>query len=154
MPVDTYATHDSPVWRARADFVINAPLPEPGRFEQLWARQLSDEEFELCCIPFFLHDVALGDVVGTTPSAVHRYSVDRVVRPSGRVVLRVWFGDTLQWRDGVETELRAVAALLEWSSERLLAVDARDAEHAAAVADLLQAREDRGQPRYETGRTG
>jgi hypothetical protein len=31
--------------------------------EQLWARQVGDRHFELCCIPYFVYDLALGDVV-------------------------------------------------------------------------------------------
>jgi hypothetical protein len=66
-----FVLHPEPVWRDRADFVVHAELPEadrPKRFEQLWARQLAEREFELCCIPFFIYDVALGDVVRTSPS--------------------------------------------------------------------------------------
>jgi hypothetical protein len=42
----------------------------------LWARQVGDRRFEICCIPFFLYDVALGDVVETDEN----YSLVRVVR--------------------------------------------------------------------------
>lgn len=78
------AVHPDPVWRDRSNFVIGARLPEPGRTEQLWARQLGDRRFELCCIPFFLYDLALGDVVETDDN----YDVVRVLKPSGRYVYR------------------------------------------------------------------
>jgi hypothetical protein len=58
---DVDAVHGNPVWGDRADFVIGAPLPEHGHAEQLPARQLSDQRFELCAIPFFLYDIALGE---------------------------------------------------------------------------------------------
>lgn len=62
------------------DFPVNPPpgfeggwpaeLPEkdrPRRFEQLFAKQIGDDRFEICCTPFFLFDVALGDIVVTSP---------------------------------------------------------------------------------------
>lgn len=70
---ERFSVHREPVWRDRANFVVNAPLPEEGRYEQLWSRQLSDDCFEVCCIPFFLYDVALGDVVQTKPQAGRKY---------------------------------------------------------------------------------
>jgi hypothetical protein len=84
------AVHETPVWREKADFMICGPLPEAARSEQLWARQVGDQRFETCYIPFFLYDVALGDVVETNAG----YDVERVVEASGRYVFRVWFGST------------------------------------------------------------
>jgi hypothetical protein len=143
------ATHEAPVWRDRADFIIGAPLPEEGRAEQLWARRLGDLRFEICCIPFFLYDLALGDVVET--NAAH--DVVRVVEQSGRFVFRVWFGETSQPRQAVADELTGLGALLEWSSPNLLAVDAADEAHAQVVADYLAGQEHAGRVMYETGRT-
>src|SRR5438552_1837267 len=63
---DEVKVHPSPVWRQRADFIlqmkIDAPDPTP-RYEQLWSRQLGGELFEVCCIPFFIYDLSLGDQV-------------------------------------------------------------------------------------------
>ncbi len=70
--------HDTPAWRDRADFIIAAQLREadqPKRWEQLWAGQLGDAEFEVCCIPFFVYDLALGDVVATEPADEQEYVV-------------------------------------------------------------------------------
>ena len=48
--------------------------------------------------------------------------------------------------------LSDLGALAEWSSRSLVAVDARDEEHAQQVADFLQEREDLGHLVYETGK--
>jgi hypothetical protein len=148
---ERFSTHSEPVWRERANFIINAELPEPGRLEQLWTRQLSDDTFEVCCIPFFVYDVALGDVVQTSPRGGRKYVLSRVVKPSGRYVFRVHF----KRRDvggTVADELTELGALLEWSSPSLLAVDATDLAHAQAVADYLQRAEDEQRLMYETGK--
>ncbi len=152
---EQYALHENPVWRERANFILHAAI-DGGRsgkkFEQLWAHRVADNEFELCCIPFFAYDLALGDVVSTAPRDGKTYVVDRVVRPSGRYTFRVWFGDSFHPRDEVEAELVAMGAMCEWSSRNLLAVAATDAAHAQRVADYLAAGEDAKRFVYETGR--
>lgn len=143
------AVHGAPVWRDRANFVIGAPLPEEGRSEQLWARRVGDQRFEICCIPFFLYDVALGDVVETDAN----YDVVRVIQPSGRFVFRVWFGEHFHPRQEVAEELEQLGALIEWSSANLLGVDAADEDHAQEIADYLIEAERAGRFVYETGRS-
>jgi hypothetical protein len=144
-------THSDPVWRDRADFILGAQLPDPDsdRREQLWSRQVAPTRFEICCIPFFLYDVALADVVETGTD----YTLERVVEASGRWVFRAWFGESFHPRDEIADELAAMGALLEWSSVNLLAVDASDAELAQRVAHRLEGHERRGHLIYETGRS-
>jgi hypothetical protein len=143
------AVHDAPVWRERANFVIGAPLPEEGRAEQLRVRQVGDRRFEVCCIPFFLYGVALGDVVETDAD----YDLVRVVERSGRFVFRVWLGEVFHPRQEVADELAELGALLEWSSANLLAVDAADEAHAQTIADYLAEQESASRLAFETGRT-
>src|SRR5205807_8144309 len=109
-----------------------------------WARQIDEHRFEICCIPFFVYDLALGDVVETDDDHV----VQRVVESSGRYVFRVWFGESFHPRDEIAAELEAMGSLLEWSSRNLLAVDAADEEHARNVADFLADCEHRKQLIY------
>lgn len=142
--------HTAPVLREHSDFMINAAIPPgDGRLEQLWVRKLGDYQFELCCIPFFLFDVALGDVVETDVD----FRLSRVIQPSGRSVFRVWFGESFHPRQQIADELVALGALLEWSSVNLLAVDAADRDHARRLADCLFAHEQAGRLTYETGQS-
>lgn len=143
------AVHDAPVWRDRANLVIGAPLREEGRAEQLWVRRVSDQRFEICCIPFFLYDLALGDFVETDAN----YDLVRVVERSGRFVFRVWFGQALRTRQEVADKLGELGALLEWSSASLLAIDAAEEAHAQAIADYLAEQETAIGLMFETGRT-
>lgn len=81
------AVHQDPVRRDRSNFIVAGPIRDGGdiKTEQLWARR--DDEgrrFEVCCIPFFAYDLALGDVVETNAG----FLVERVVRQSGRYVFR------------------------------------------------------------------
>jgi Domain of unknown function (DUF4265) len=152
-PPEKFSTHDAPVWRDRANFIINAKLPEAGRFEQLWTRQVSADTFELCCIPFFLYDVALGDVVQTEDVDGRQYVLARVVKPSGHFVFRAYFGRSAHPREEVVDRLTELGAVMEWSSATLLAIDALDSEHAQRIADFLHVRAAQEQLMYETGKS-
>lgn len=146
--------HENPAWRKRANFIIHASLPEknrPKRFEQLWTRQLDDNRFEVCCIPFLVFDLALGDVVATAPRGGLKYLVDRIVTPSGRHVFRAWPREPSHLGDEIAADLTALGARIEWSPCNLLAVDAADDEHAQVVADFLTGHERAGHLTYETG---
>lgn len=148
-----FSTHDEPVWRERANFIINAPLPEEGRFEQLWTRQLGENLFEVCCIPFFLYDVALGDTVETAPQGDRQYVLSRVRQRAGRYVFRAFFERTqYRFRDSTVEALESLGALIEWSSPSLLAVDA-EGPAVQKVADLLNGLERQERLVYETGKT-
>jgi hypothetical protein len=146
------ATHSDPVWRDRADFIIAAAVDptETGVIsEQLWARRIEDYRFEICCIPFFMYDLTLGDVVETTPE----FLVERVSDRSGRYVFRVFFGETPFPRVAITSALASLGALMEWSSPNLLAVDAPDETRAQSIADFLQQQEDQRILVYETGKS-
>lgn len=152
------AVHPNPLLRARANFIIMADVTDPDtgkRLEQLWARDVGDNRFEICCIPFFAYDLALGDIVSCAPAGARQYVNQNVVEQSGHYTFRVWFGrpSAPALKLEVVQELAALQARLEWASENLLAVDAADWEHAQPVADRLQARQDAGDLVYEAGRT-
>ena len=143
------AVHTDPVWREKADFIIAVSLDSEtdGTTEQLWVRRIGDRQFEICCIPFFAYDLALGDVVETSDD----YLVRDVVQPSGRYVFRVWFGGSFFPRDEVASQLSDLGAVLEWSSVNLLAVDAVDHDLARRVSGWLRDQEREGRLTYETG---
>lgn len=145
--------HRDPVWRDRSDVVIATQI-DPGTTcimtEQLWARRIDEKHYELCCIPFFAYDLALGDVVEVDAD----FMVQRVARPSGRFVFRVHFDGAASSRGQTVAQLSTLGASLEWSSESLLAVDAPDPGTAEAIATYLQQQDDSGTLIYETGRTG
>lgn len=146
-PIPRYLTHPSPVWRDRADFLIQARVEDDR--EQLWSEQLSTFRFRLCCIPFFAYGMALGDEVETDAD----YLVKRVVLPSGRFVFRVSLLDSEEaYVDVITARLRDAGALLEFSSPRFFAVDAETSSQAKDISAWLAEREASGILMYETGR--
>lgn len=150
--------HPDPAWRDRANFIIAARIERDDAStgpatEQLWVRQLDDYQFEICCIPFFIYDLALGDEVSTGTAGDDRYIVESLKRRSGRFVFRVWFSEATD-REELRGVLIDKGCLLETRgpASRLLAVDVANEDLAKEVAELLQEREARGEISYETGR--
>lgn len=149
--------HSKPVWRDRANFIIMGKIDSGGSpsgpsIEQLWAPQVDNFQFAICCIPFFLYDLALDDIVTTGMSGEEQYVIDSVVQRSGRFVFRVWLSESTDAEE-LSSLLTQAGCLIEMPSEvsRLLAIDAATEEMAQRVADILQEREDSGQIHYETG---
>jgi hypothetical protein len=123
------ATHEEPVRRNDANFLIFADLARhgmTGRWEQLWARQITENEFRLCCIPFFTYGLALGDRVTTKASGDKKYVIQSTVAASGHIAYQIWFGDVVNAasvREAVQRYAKSKGWLMEWSSENLLALD-------------------------------
>lgn len=140
--VDDIATHQAPVWRTKANFLIVADLTchgMPGRWEQIWARLVAIDEFEICCIPYFTYGLALGDLVRTTSAAGKTHVITQVIIRSGRHLLRLWLknSDSIG-KEQVYRYLVNRAPLHEWGSENLLVIDASKDDHELIdlVADL------------------
>ena len=113
--------------------------------EQIWAKELGERQFLVCCIPFFAKDIQLGDIVRTDQNEL----IETVVHRSGQFGYRVWLGDV---SDGVRAiVIRSIedwGVLIEWSSENMLAVSA-ESYKAKEVADKLRELEKSGVT-YET----
>jgi hypothetical protein len=93
MPDVLHVAHADPVWRERANYIIQVGLEaqgmQPGTFEQLWTRTHDQRLFEVCCLPFFTYGIALGDEVRWTDS--ERQAV--VTSQAGHWLIRCAFAD-------------------------------------------------------------
>ena len=150
----TIKTHPEPIWRDRANFLIRAPYEGPhvdmNAVEQLWARQVDEQRFEICCIPYIIYDVNLGDLVETDET----YTLVRVLEDSGHYAFRIWFtGHSEDERSEVCSALESANAGLEWCSQNVLAVDAVDRLQAERISGMLVDYQSLGFLHYETGRT-
>jgi hypothetical protein len=71
-------------------FMLRASLGDvafDGSYEQPWAKRLGEDRFEVCCIPFFVYGLALGDVVRA--DAETGYVIRSADQRSGNGVVRV-----------------------------------------------------------------
>lgn len=122
-------THDFPVWRKKANFIVAAQIREPDisdlvKWEQIWTRQLEENVFEICCIPFLVYGLSLGDFVNTTRVEGEDYIIDEIVKKNGHITYRVWFFDISEW-DIVVKQIKKLGCLVEirWDKSKLIAVD-------------------------------
>ena len=153
MEISTYQ-HLNPVWRNRADFIISIvvppipPLPDGIYWEQLWARQIEDRKFEICCIPSFAFDLALGDIVETDKE----YMVSRVVERSGYFTIRIWFYEhAADKRQFIEKTIQAFGCLIEVYSENLSGVSSNSEKIKVKLMNKLRKFRKNGWIEIETG---
>lgn len=82
------AIHQRPIWGSRADARIEVDLSiygMPGKTEVVDVETGAGGVFTICCVPFFIDNIALGDVVTWDQTS---RSV-RVSAASGHAVLRI-----------------------------------------------------------------
>ncbi|MCK2238496.1 MULTISPECIES: DUF4265 domain-containing protein [unclassified Crossiella] len=127
-PDIAYIVHDDPANRPEqgyAAMVDLAPFGFAGMMEQLWLRPVGDGEYEVCCLPFRVYGLSLGDIVSLDEDGKH---VVRLVRASGNRILRIFFPvsvvDSLfqSGRGQVLSVLAESGAVAEWSGDRHVAV--------------------------------
>lgn len=149
---DEFASHAAPVHRGKANFLIHAEIAGGAglqRWEQLWTRRMEGNRHEICCIPFFIYDLALGDEVEIDANSM----LQRVVKLSGTYAFRVWFGSNHcpEVRTSVLSEIATLECEYEWYSMNLLAIDV--SEHVRPHLEaFLNAQALQGCLIYETGR--
>lgn len=152
-------THPNPVWRDRADFIIGiwiADFVAVGgglpRWEQLWGRRLSDNCFELCCIPCFAPNLTLGDQVETATEFGREYAIQRIVKHSGYSSFQIWFSNsnTNNVVREVMEELTNLSCLTEWYSAHALGVSVSNRMTAEDVNSYLLAHSNLGHLEYQT----
>jgi len=156
IPPDAIVTHAHPAWQQRANFIIRAAIPDPTpskQVGQLFCQQIDRTRFILCCIPFFLYDLALGDEVMTNDA----YELTGVAQLGGHFTFRALCEGTPDVQDFVGPEVmkhaKKLDCLYEWYSARLVAIDAPDYESARAISGVLFRLEEAQRLHYETGRT-
>lgn len=147
--------HFNPVWREKANFILRVrseTSPKGGIqvWEQLWTRQVTNTTYEICCIPFYLYNVSLGDEVRVNENK----QISEVVKYSGHYTFRVYFSNLTDphIREAVVNDVTEMKCLVEWYSENLLAIDASSIMTAQAVADYLQDKEYLKLLQFETGK--
>lgn len=86
-----FIVHGEPVNRpdpAHIAMVDLAPFGFRGQMEQLWLRPLGDDQYEVCCLPFRVCGLAMGDIVSLDADARR---VNGVVRSCGNRLFRIFF---------------------------------------------------------------
>lgn len=148
-------THDFAVWRNKADFVLavkltNENVPKPWKWEQIWAREVESNVFEVCCIPFFAYGLALGDLVDTHSIEKKEYVIKSILKSSNIQTVRIWFSEFTD-QDIVLDKIKELNCLVEPRGEqtRLLSVAALNGSSATLLRSYLDKMEKQGFLNYE-----
>jgi hypothetical protein len=123
-------THDPNAWSAAADSVVEAQSPfDPTVFELLPCRRVADDRFEVCCIPFHLSDVALGDEIVAERNAEGRLTLREVSARRGRRVMSVWVRSPDFDARELARRLTDLGAEVEVGADRMLVMDVGSIDH-------------------------
>jgi hypothetical protein len=122
----------------------------PDKWESLWGYAVEDGQYCIDNIPFYAKGVSSGDVV-TVVSKEGRLQFERVVRPSGNSVVRLYVSDVSDMqatRDsfrelGCESELH--------SNPKFVAVEIPSTVSGEPVENLLETGAKSGRWEYEWG---
>lgn len=110
---------------------------------------MAPKRFVLCCIPFFVYDLSLGDEVETDEDNV----LLAVLKRSGQVSFRAWFGGKAEdVKKKSMDEVQRLDPFVEWSSPNLVALSIHDSL-SQELANVIQSLEDEGALQYEAGLT-
>ena len=89
---DIIFTHVHPAWKDKADYIFRCKIPtecEPDEWEQMWGKVVSENTFIVCCIPFFLYGLSIGDKIVVSDAKDFE-----VVEKSENTTIRIWTGKT------------------------------------------------------------
>ena len=119
--------------------------------ESLWAKSLGGNLYEVRSVPFAAYGLNFGDIVEAAPAANALPCVQRLVKPSGRRTLRLFFNrlsvpDQSQHLD----RLAALGAEFERATDSLVAIDVPAGANYDAICDALWSLEQEGVLDYET----
>lgn len=133
--------HGDPVWRRLADHLIFFKAIEEDEifFEQLWARRVADNQFQICCIPGYIYGIALGDVVATDDSLV----IQQVIERSGHSTFRIYSDEGWYGKTDALNHIAARDGLMELLSYGLTAISL-EGDGAWTLCDYLEEAETAG----------
>ena len=131
------------MWRQRANYAklasinyVSAPVRGQYTHEQLALEKITNDKYIVCCIPFLLYDINLGDTVSFQGNSIHR-EVD-----GGRYGFRIFIDaetiDPTLFNATKEVLIQSGASIEYRDDGRLWAIDTLDKSSAAKVSAELQ----------------
>ena len=147
--------HDLPAWGDLADCEILVRIPDvDDSIERLACRRVEKNDYEVCCLPFSLYEVCLGDTIRlATPMLGQPGHISEKVADGRRYLFRVSLVQPSRVNmQSAASSLISMGHLVEVYSDMLISVDAADHDAAKSLAAYLQMQEDAGEWQYETGR--
>jgi|GEM_PF-3131130 len=145
-----YWPHRQSAWAEKASHILNLVAlddeVDEDACEQVLARLIEADTYELCSIPFFARDYALGDHVHAPAG-----QIEKVVKRSGRYVYRIFFSEN-QVHEPIIEELRTLGGcLFESLGNGLYAIDVATQDLAILLVERMSELENSGVFEWESG---
>lgn len=142
--------HPYPVDGDNANSTLDVPLEDSDMpyVERLVTRKLSAVRHVICCVPGYVHNIALWDIVTLDKLSNKIVSVE----PSGRWVFRIYSKDGWWDKKSLLDRIAEKGGLMETCSDCLIAIDVACEDSASEMALLLNSAEQSGEVVYETGK--
>lgn len=150
---DIQVVHHHPALGEKVDSAVNAELRklkgEPAskrRFEKLATRKIADNVYEVCCIPFLIPDLALGDEIEADTFGSPDLVMKKVRKRSGNstfwVYFKVPYSNAARQTEQHQQVLQKLAELncfVEGAHAGLIAFNAQDVMQAyVAMVSLVE----------------
>lgn len=87
----TIFTHVHPAWKDKADYIFRCKIATNDardEWEQMWGKVVGENTFIVCCIPFFLYGLSIGDKV-----IIDGAEEFEIIEKSANTTIRIWTGD-------------------------------------------------------------
>lgn len=139
---DFIATHVHPAWRDKANYIFQCRIEsknDRNEWEQMWGTVIGDNTFMVCCIPFFVYGLSLGDIIKIDENR----NFD-IVEKSMNTTIRIWTADVdVEKKSSFITKVLQLSDDAEMHSTDLIAVSV-DNNRVTEMLDFLK---------FETGKS-
>jgi hypothetical protein len=113
--------------------------PKSQDWEDLWCSPVAGGGFRVDSSPFFVKEIASGDIVSAVRTEEGWYKFEAVISRGGNSNFRIWLRDGMaEDRDKIVQALRELGCHVEVTLERLIAIDV-PADRETEVWDYLEA---------------
>jgi hypothetical protein len=125
----SYIVHDEPAVRPDPAYIAMVDLAPFGfrdQMEQIWLCPLGGGRYEVCCLPFRVYGLAMGDIVSLDAQA---RNVTEIVQRSGNRLFRIFFPPSipadrfLAAKERVVFVIQEAGLKVEWSGDRHVAIN-------------------------------
>ncbi|MEX5636182.1 DUF4265 domain-containing protein [Parafrankia sp. FMc2] len=143
-PQPSFIIHDRPVVRPDPAYIATvdlAPFGFYGQMEQIWLHPREGERYEVCCLPFRVYGLAMGDIVLLDANA---RTVVSIAEFSGNRSLRIFIPYAVPAerfhaaREAVLFAVHDANLMSEWSGERHVAVNISPKQSMAGILEVIR----------------
>ena len=138
--------HTRPAWQNEGNISIRFGIYYAGtegiqEIESLWCKQLDENLYSLCSIPFVLRNVALGDQFVVEKIEADIYRILDVTNSSSNITFRAWFNGE-QASDSYQNLVQLLTKLSyeieELQENNLIAINSSSGERCESLEKLLK----------------